>query len=390
MNTNDNPLGHLEMANETQGAKLLEELRQTLRRFVVLPSYAAETLALWILHTYAFELRKVTTYIGLASPEKRCGKTTLLGVLTDLVNRPISAANISSSALFRVIAEKRPTLLIDEADTFLDGNEELRGILNSGYHRKGAYVMRVASGGISSEDEDGGPTASRPAKDGTRLARFSCWCPKAIAAIGRLPETLADRSIVITLQRKRSNEPCERLRDLDGTEMRRRCAEFVGQHEVEIANARPRIPAALNDRAGDIWEPLLALADLAGGEWPALARVAATHLSGTAQETNSAASLLLGDIQTLFMATHGERLFSRDIVRALNQAPDRRWQELRRGKAPTEMWLAMQLRGYGIRPRTLWIGSEAGKGYEREDFEEVFSRYLPEAGGSDEVTRDKD
>ena len=111
-----------------EGHVLLDHLARTLRRFAVLPQWAPETLALWVLHTYAFELRDVTAYLGIESPEKRCGKTTLLGVLNELVNRPIAAANISSPAFFRVIEEARPTLLIDEADTLLAGNDELRGI----------------------------------------------------------------------------------------------------------------------------------------------------------------------------------------------------------------------------------------------------------------------
>src|SRR5262245_32075591 len=114
-----------------------------MRRFVVLPRCAAETLALWVVHTYAFGLRDVSTYLGIESPEKRCWKTTLLGVLSKLVQRPVAAANISSPAFFRVIEEMGPTLLIDEADTFLSGNEELRGILNAGYSRETAYVIRM-------------------------------------------------------------------------------------------------------------------------------------------------------------------------------------------------------------------------------------------------------
>src|SRR5580700_10146043 len=123
---------------------LLDEIAALLRRFVVLPSWGADTVALWALHTYAFPHRDVSVYLGIESPEKRCGKTTLLSVLAELVHRPVVAANISSPAFFRVIAESRPTLLIDEADTFLQGNDELRGILKSGDHRKTAYVVRVA------------------------------------------------------------------------------------------------------------------------------------------------------------------------------------------------------------------------------------------------------
>ena len=126
------------------GGVLLDELAQVMRRFVVLPKHAAEALALWTLHTYAFHLRDVSAYLGIESPEKRCGKTTLLSVLSELAHRAVAAANISSSAVFRVIEEMQPTLLIDEADTFLQGNDELRGILNSGYTRKTAFVVRVA------------------------------------------------------------------------------------------------------------------------------------------------------------------------------------------------------------------------------------------------------
>src|SRR5579859_527739 len=110
------------------GGKLLDELAAVVRRFVVLPEWGSETVALWVVHTYAFELREVSVYLGIESPEKRCGKTTLLTVLGELVNRPVLAANISPSAFFRVIEELRPTLLIDEADTLLQGNDELRGI----------------------------------------------------------------------------------------------------------------------------------------------------------------------------------------------------------------------------------------------------------------------
>lgn len=183
------------------------------------------------------------------------------------------------------------------------------------------------------------------------------------------------------MQRKRPDEECERLRELDGTTLQQQCARFVREREVEIAKARPAIPKTLNDRAGDIWEPLLVIADLAGGEWPELARSAAVALSGSAQETSSPVSLLFADIKVVFEVTRAERLFSREIVEVLNHAADRPWRELRRGKPLTEMWLAMQLRPYGIRPRTMWIGSEAAKGYEREDFEEVFSRYLPACAG---------
>src|SRR6267378_4480 len=132
-------------AEPVDGKLLLNELKAALIRFVVLPMWAAETLALWIVHTYIYQWGDVSTYIGVESPEGRCGKSTLMAVLSELAHRAVVSSNISSPAVYHAVAEKQPTLLIDEADTFLNGNDEMRGILNSGYTRKLAYVVRVGS-----------------------------------------------------------------------------------------------------------------------------------------------------------------------------------------------------------------------------------------------------
>jgi hypothetical protein len=375
------------------GNALLLALAELARRFLVLPKWAAETLALWVLHTYAFHLRDVTTYLGIESPEKRCGKTTLLKVLRRLVNRPVVASNISSPAFFRVIAEAQPALLIDEADTLLYGNDELRGILNAGYARETAYVVRVAPQHVEglwlrAEREGSGEqfTGQGPEPfvgegrvgrgQGMRLAQFSCWCPKAIAAIGRLPDTLADRCIVVRMQRKTAQEKCERLRHLDATELRRKCARFVQDHAAEIGAAQPALPPDLNDRAADIWEPLLALADLAGGDWPEKARQAALGLTMAAEENSPIASLLL-DIFVAFATAGAERMFSSTLTATLAQATDRPWASLRKGKGVSELLLAKWLRPYGVRPKTMRIDGALAKGYMFEDFSEVFRRYIP-------------
>ena len=226
------------------GELLLNDLRGVLERYVILPERASEALALWIVHTYAAELRDVSVYVGIESPVKRCGKTTLLTVLSELVSRPVVAANISPSAFFRVIEEVGPTLLIDEADTALHKNDELRGILNAGYKRETAYVVRVGSQGSGGESKGGREASGERGGLGaeSRIARFSTWCPKAIAAIGHLPETLADRCIVIRMQRKTAKEQCERLRNLKGAELRRQCARFVLDHGREISGAQPELP----------------------------------------------------------------------------------------------------------------------------------------------------
>jgi hypothetical protein len=197
-----------------------------------------------------------------------------------------------------------------------------------------------------------------------------------MAAIGRLPDTLADRCIVVRMQRKTAAEECERLKNLEATPLRQQCARFVLDHGEEIAGARPEAPSSLNDRAGDIWEPLLALADLAGGEWPEKARLAAAGLTGSAQENSPIGSLLL-DILMVFIREDAERIHSRTLVEWLKCTGDRPWVEHLKGKEISEIWLAQQLRPYGVRPKTIWIGEIAARGYLKEDFGEVFPRYIP-------------
>jgi hypothetical protein len=364
------------------GKALLDEIAQTVERVVVLSQWAIEAITLWVLHTYAFELRDVTTYLGIESPQHRCGKSTLLDVLGGLVNRPLRSANISTPAFFRAIAETEPALLIDEADTFLR-NEELRGIINSGYQRDGAFVMRVTHEVSNCEAEAAPKQDTGPGKGGengnsgmSRLVNFSCWCPKAIAQIGRLPQTLADRCIVFVMQRKLPAERRERLKKLDGATLRRKCARFVQDHAAEIRDASPAVPEALNDRAADIWEPLLTLADLAGGDWPERARKAAVGLSVSAQESDPMGSLLM-DILELFLRLGNDRVFSKVLAERLNRSEERPWMALKKRKEVTGQWLAQQLQAYGIRPKTLRIGEERAKGYEWGDFREAFRRYIP-------------
>jgi hypothetical protein len=363
-------------AEAVDGAELLNALARWIRRYVVLEEAAVDALALWVLHTHGFELRDVTVYIGVESPQKRCGKTTLLTVLSEVVNRPIVAANISSPAFFRVIEEMRPTLMIDEADTALHRNDQLRGILNSGYKRKTAYVVRVAMETAKRERKIGERKGPEARARGSRLVRYSSWCPKAIATIKHLPETLQDRCIVIEMHRKKMGEVCERLKEMSGWELRRKCARFVRDYGETIGSAEPRIPVELHDRAGEIWEPLLALADLAQGGWPERARKAAMSLTRSGQEEGAIGALLF-DIMILFTTGDRERLFSRTLAGELNGWGERPWVELKKGKEVTELWLARQLRPYGLRPKTMWIGEELAKGYLREDFDEVFRRYIP-------------
>lgn len=343
------------------GAALLDEIASVVSRYLSATDEVFRTVALWVVYSHAFELFDVSPLLAIVSPEKRCGKTTLLTLLYALVPRPLTIANITPAALFRTVEKFRPTLLIDEADSFLTDNEELRGILNSGHRKATAYVIRTTG-------------------DEHEPRQFTTWTPKAIALIGALPGTLEDRSIPARLQRKRPQDKTERLRydrlgELD--HLRRQAARWVGDMSESLRSADPDIPASItNDRARDNWRPLIAIADAVGGVWPERAREVSLSLSSTEPDTESVRVLLLRDLKALF-DEHGERLESERIVTALVEIEGHPWAEGKNGRPLTKNGLARLLRPFGIRP-TKWRGRQVNteRGYLRADFEEVFARYL--------------
>jgi putative DNA primase/helicase len=229
---------------EVSGSKLLEDIEKVFRRYIVLPDGAGTALALWTLHAWTMDAGDVSPFIVLVSPTKRCGKTSALIVLFYLTPRSELASNISASALFRYIEEVRPTLLIDEADSFMKDNEEMRGILNSGHTKTAAHVIRNIE--VNGEHKP---------------RRFSTWAPKAIATIRALADTLEDRAIVVQLQRKPKAASVVRLRKRDSDEfafLRRQAARWADDNFSRLTDPEPHIPEALNDRAADNWPPLQA------------------------------------------------------------------------------------------------------------------------------------
>ena len=343
------------------GGELLDEIAGTFRRFVILPEHADTALALWCTFTYVSKVMYIAPILALVSPEKRCGKTTVIGLLTRLVDRPLGASNISPASVFRSVEKWQPTLLIDEGDTFVRDRDELRGVLNSGHTRETAFVLRT----VGDEHEP---------------RRFSTWGPKAIAIIGSLPDTLADRAITIELRRKLPSERTQKLRHGGDLEpLARRCLRFAIDHVAQITSAQPRIPEELHDRAGDNWEPLFAIADVAGGHWPSRARTAASVLSGATADGDSAKVELLRDIHGLL----AERLVGRsavgsaELVEMLIEDKESRWAEFSHGRALTQRQLARLLRPFGVVPTTVRL--DAGKivkGYRVEAFSDPMHRYL--------------
>lgn len=345
------------------GAVLLDELVGVFERYVVLPAGAAIAVALWVLHTFLIDVLCVSPILVISSPEKRCGKSTLLDILRFLCRRAMGTANISGPALFRVVEQAIPTLLIDEADTFLAAHEELRGIIDAG-HTRGSNVIRTVG-------------------ENFEVRTFRTFCPKAIAAIGALHGTIEDRAVIIRMRRRASGETVHRLRrdrvETDLQPLRQRCMRWAADSATEIRDADPALPEALNDRAMDNWRSLIAIADTAGRGWPEGARHAALKLAGAELAEDAGIRVqLLADVREVFGQAI-DRLPSEQLVERLVRLEGRPWAEWKHGKPMTANGLARQLKPFEIHSKTIRIGDATPKGYERADFTDAWARYLPPA-----------
>ncbi|MGA7453961.1 MAG: DUF3631 domain-containing protein [Rhodoplanes sp.] len=344
------------------GAAVLEELCQAIERHLVLSASATEAAALWIVHAHVHDAARHSPILFINSPTKQCGKTNFLSLLSLTAPKPLSAANVTPATVFRAIDRWHPTMLIDEMDTFLSDKSDLRGVLNSGHTKSQAFVLRCVG-------DDLVPT------------QFSTWSAKAFAAIGRLHPTLEDRSIKIELKRKLRTEKVARIPNRDDAyaDLRSKLARWAADHIERLKDAHPKIPEDLSDRARDNWEPLLAIADAVGSDWPALARDAARRLSRV-DDDETYAIVLLKDLQTLF-DTLGDPLSSSDIAAQLRDMEDRPWPEFKNGKPISTQNIARLLKPFKIVPRKFRIDGRQTNGYERKRFEQVFARYISKEEG---------
>lgn len=352
-------------------AALLEELASIYCRFVILSEHGPEALALWTLHSYTFEHGEFSPILALISPEKRCGKTTTLHLADCLSRRALFTSNVTAAALFRVIEQHKPTLLIDEFDSISnpERKEDLRNILNGGHNRTGKAIR--------CDGEDNKPRA------------FCVFGPKMVASIGDLPDTLMDRAIKLPMRRKLAGETVDRLRRFDATETRRRCVRWARDNAAAIATAKPYLPPVLNDRAADNWEPLLAIAELAGEDWRNRAQEAALALSGeTAQGTANLGVELLHDMDAVFAEHTATRMTTSELIDALRKLEERPWASACYGRGISPHYLSKLLKPFGVNSRTIRFGNDStAKGYDREDLVDPLQRYpLPRQSPETSVT----
>ena len=351
---------------------LLESLRMWIRRYVVVSDDQLSVLAVWVLHTWAMEAAECTPYLHITAPEKGCGKSRVLETLEAVVWQPCMSGGMTAAALLRTVDQEKPTLLLDELDAAFGGEKEykeaLRGILNEGFRRGGNF--RKCDG------------------KNHELRVFQVFCPKALAGIGRIPETIASRSIVIEMRRRKSTERVERLRLKDtriaAGPLRESLAEWSRSGAAEfLMSAKPFLPEAMGDRQQDICEPLLAIAELAGGDWPEQLANSLLRLFGSSvAEDNSVGVQLLTAIRGVFAERSGnarEKISSSDLAAALCAREGEPWAEWSFGKGMNADRLAKALGKYDIHPKTVRLdGGVTLKGYERDSFSDLWARYCPQ------------
>jgi phage/plasmid primase-like uncharacterized protein len=366
-------------------AGLLDALMVFVRRFVIMTEAQARAVALWIIHTYAILGADATPYLDVSSPEMRSGKTRLLEILQLLVALAWYTGRVTAAVLTRKIDAEAPALLLDESDTAFSGNKEyaeaLRGVLDMGHHRGGKTSCCIGQG------------ADITYKD------FSVFCPKALAGIKRLPGTVGDRTIPIRLKRAKRGEKKERFRVRKVKPQAERLTVELQTWATPVviqvlSEAEPTLPEELNDRQQDGAEPLLAIADLAGGQWPEAARSALIELCAQADaDEDSVGVMLLADIRSVFYPRNADgeplskldRIASENLVKKLVSMLDRPWPAYGKLQKPiTQAKIADLLdqyedgKGHPIKPRSLrFPKTGVRRGYEHDWFVDAWQRYLP-------------
>ncbi|MCL2090266.1 MAG: DUF3631 domain-containing protein [Micrococcales bacterium] len=349
------------------GAQLLDQVRAAVRRYVILPDEHAEVgVTLWVAATHAVPAWAHAARLVIRAPEKRCGKSRLLDLVEAMCHQPLITVNISSSALYRSVgmtASDPPTLLIDEADAIFgpkaaESAEDLRGLLNAG-HGRNRPAMRYDAGT-------------------RRVEKIDTFAMAALAGIGQMPDTIEDRAVVVRMRRRAPGErvaPYRVRRDgppLD--RLRARLHTWVRDSLTHLGAAVPVMP--VEDRAADTWEPLVAVADLASGHWPDLARQAAVALTASrdAGAQQSTQTRLLTDCRTVWGAV--DALPTADLLDRLKADPEAPWATWA-GTGLTPHKLGAMLREFDITSRTLRFSTGQAKGYARADFTDAWARYCP-------------
>jgi len=347
---------------------LLDEVVLTTKKYLIMTEVQHDALALWIAGGHAHKAFDTFPRLSVQAPEKESGKTRVLDVIYNLVPNPLMTADFSVSSMARSIVLDK-TMLLDEVDAVFksssDENRDKKAIINAGFRANGTFLRNTGSGGM-----DITPT------------EFNVYSPIALAGIGGLPDTIESRSVIIHMKRKKDNDKVTRFffkQTEKETKLLRKDMElWAVVANQDLAFARPDMPSEyLSDRAEEMWEPIVAIADMASEDWGKRARTCAVELSAQEEgEEDSTGTKLLRDIKSIFDDLDVPRLFSGELVSKLKEIETSDWNNWHRGNGLNQNDVAKILKGYGIKPSQIRIQADNKRGYEFQQFVDAFSRYL--------------
>ncbi|MCG7597840.1 DUF3631 domain-containing protein [Mycobacterium sp. PSTR-4-N] len=360
---------------------ILDEVERFTGPFLAFPTpHHLTVIVLWITHTWTTTAFYVTPRLVIDSAEPGSGKTRVLEILALLCRSAKLTLSTTTAALYRRISDAGPeslTVLQDEADALFGKTtnpqaEDLRALYNAGYKR-GATVDRCETDG----------------KGGIKVREFPVYAAVALAGLaGKMPATITDRAVVLHMRRRAPDETVREFRERDAalsaTPIRDRLEAWAAENLAALEQCRPPMPAGVRDRKAEVWEALLAIADVAGGQWPTRAREACTHfVLQTDPDALSFGLRLLRDVRDAF--ADNDRMFSEDLVKKLIEDDESEWSNLW-GKPIDKNRLAKELKRYGVRSSTLRIGEGRAKGYlvaGEDGLAQAWHRYLPPTGTRD-------
>lgn len=345
---------------------VLSEIYQVYKDFVVAKTEVLIAATLWVALTYVFRIFDTLPIAFVTSPDKRSAKTRFLTISAAFCNKPLIASNITPVTLFRLLAQESPTLLIDEADTFMNSNESFRGILNAGHTKKAAFVYRLEKVDFY-----------------TKVVEYNVFSPKMIASIGNQADTIMDRSIRLELLRKLETEKVRPMYEFDAAASDVVCqklARFSSDAKDALENCRPIYLEGLNDRAKDIWQPILAIAEYAGSDWLEMAKHAALEISGKEVDVQSKESVMLAAISKAVSLKKVKRITVHELMDLIADDSEVEWSPYSKTRDLKSREMTKILRKFGVHSKTIRVGAAGSegtaKGYSVDQFGDVFSRYV--------------
>jgi hypothetical protein len=352
---------------------LLNDFDEFLQKMMVMSESQRLAFMLWCVFTHALDAFDHSPRLLVKSALKRSGKTRLLSIARGVTAKGLLAVSVSLSSLFRIVHECGPCLIMDEADVFLGRDDPfgLRSIINGGFDRSDAKVLRTEG-------------------ERTRKVRsYDSWCCVAMGMIGNAPGTVEDRSVALVLSRKSTGEKVARFGRAERAklvEFRRRAASWAAAHMEELRQADPDVPEELNDRAHDVWAPLIAVAAAGGTVLGEQARAAAVKLAEAHEgDTREIEVQALADIVPWVDANPKlTEAFTEELAAYLATLEERPWPEFGRKREPiTKSRLARLLTRIGLVSTNVWRKADppkttkdrSARGYTRETLECAFLRY---------------